>query len=495
MIAATLGAGPVADAFYAAFRLPNLFRRLLAEGAFNTAFIPLFAKEVESGGDRQAAEFAGEVFSALCVILLALTLVAMAFMPFLITIIVPGFSDDPGKFAVTTDLARIMFPYLAAMSVMAMLSGIVNTYRSYFLPALAPVLLNVVLVGVLASALVLDLPQQTTGYAIASGVVVAGVLQLAVLIYAMRKIGFSFRPKAVALSPKVRRLLALAAPAALTGGIVQINILIGQIIASQQDSAISWLSYADRLYQLPLGVVGIAIGVVLLPELSRALSAGDLGETHKLQNRSLEFGMALTIPAAAALIVIPNHIVSVLYERGAFTADTTDQVAVAVAAFGIGLPSFVLIKILQPAYFAREDMKTPMWISLVSLVVNVAASLALFPVYGHVGVAIATSVAGWVNAIVLALLLTRERTFQVDGSTWRRLAMIVVSTAVMSAALYGYLYFSDGMFAASGIAVRLPLLAVGIAVASMIYFASVFITGGVDRTMLRQALKRKSKGA
>lgn len=402
MIAAILGAGPVADAFYAAFRFPNLFRRLFAEGAFNAAFVPLFAREVESGGREEAAKFAGEVFSVLAGVLLVLTLAAMAFMPSLVaTIIAPGFSDTPDKFELTGDLARIMFPYLMAMSMVAMLSGILNSFRSYFLPALAPVLLNIVMISALALSAWYELPARETGLALAFAVIASGALQLGVLIYAMRKVGFEFRPRAPRLSKKVRRLLVLAAPAALTGGIVQINIVVGQIIASQQDKAISWLSFADRIYQLPLGIVGIAIGVVLLPELSRALSANDDAEVHALQNKSLEFGMALTLPAAAALFIIPTHIVAVLYERGAFTADTTQATAEALAAFAIGLPSFVLIKVLQPAFFAREDMRTPMWFSLVSLIVNVVGSLAMFPYIGHVGIAYATSIAGWANALLL----------------------------------------------------------------------------------------------
>lgn len=492
MIAATLGAGPVADAFYAAFRFPNLFRRLFAEGAFNSAFVPLFAKEVEANGRDEAAKFAGDVFSALSAILVVLTVICMAFMPFLVaTVIAPGFSDTPDKFTLTSDLARIMFPYMAAMSLVAMLSGILNTFRSYFLAAAAPMLLNVVLIAVLVYAQIAALPARDTGYAMAFGIVVSGCLQLGVLVYAMTRTGFRFRPRALGLSPKVRRLLALAGPAALTGGIVQVNIVIGQIIASQQDKAISWLSYADRVYQLPLGVIGIAIGVVLLPELSRALSAGNLKEASTLQDKSLEFGLGLTLPAAAALVVMPGEVVAILYERGAFTPDTTSATAAALAGFAIGLPAFVLIKILQPAFFAREDMRSPMWVSLVSVVVNVAVSLALFPRLGHVGVALATSIAAWVNAAFLAGLLVRSGHFAVGAATGRRLAVLVLATLAMTGTLVVHQMWTADLFAASGIAMRLGLFGIAFVAASGVYFGLALLLGGFDRSLLRMALRRK----
>ena len=378
MIAAALGAGPVADAFYAALRFPNLFRRLFAEGAFNAAFVPIFAKEVEQNGEASAAKFAGEVFSVLALILAALTALALIFMPALAaTVIAPAFQDTPEKFDLTVLLARIMFPYLAAMSLMAMLTGILNSFRRYFLAALAPVLLNVVLIGVLAAALHFGWNDRPIGLGLAIGVVIAGLLQLGLVVYAIARLGFRFTPQRPRLTPQIRRLLRLAAPAALTGGIVQINLVIGQIIASQQDGAIALLNYADRIYQLPLGIIGIAIGVVLLPELARALGANEQKTALSLQNRSLEFGLALTVPAAVALALAPAPFVAVIYERGAFTAETTAAASSALAAFAVGLPSFVLVKILQPGFFAREDMRTPMWFSLVSLVVNAAGSLML----------------------------------------------------------------------------------------------------------------------
>lgn len=493
LIASVLGAGPVADAFYAAFRFPNLFRRLFAEGAFNAAFVPLFAKELEGEGREEAAKFAGEVFSALTLILLVITVIAIAFMPYLVaTIIAPAFADTPEKFELTTQLTRIMFPYLMAMSIVAMLSGILNSLRRYFIAAIAPVLLNVVLIAVLVSALYLDVSDPDVGLFLAIGVIIAGVLQLGLLVIGLKQAGFSFKPRRPRLSAKVRRLLLLAAPAALTGGIIQINLVIGQIIASAQDGAIALLSFADRIYQLPLGIIGIAIGVVLLPELSRALRAGDALEATSLQNRSIEFGLALTVPAAVALAIIPGAIVAVLFERGAFSAETTAATAAALAAFAWGLPSFVLIKVFQPAYFAREDMRTPMWFSLASLIINAGLSLMLFPIYGHVGIAVATSIAGWATAILLGGALWQRKDFRPSPATLRRCLMIVISSAVMGAALYACWAYGSDLFLASNIMVRILLLGLAIFISMAIYFPLALVTDAIDRNALTSALRRRA---
>lgn len=492
LIASALGAGPVADAFYAAFRFPNLFRRLFAEGAFNSAFVPLFAKEIEGEGKEAAAKFAGEVFSVLLLTLLFLTVLAIGFMPFLVsTVIARGFVDSPDKFELTVTLTRIMFPYLIGMSLVAMLSGILNSLRRYFVAAIAPVLLNVVLIGVLTSAIYFDNTGPQVGVMLAVGVVFSGFLQLGVLIFGLYKAAFSFRPRRPRLSPKVKRLLILAAPAALTGGIVQINLVIGQIIASQQDGAIALLSYADRVYQLPLGIIGIAIGVVLLPELARALKANDDVEALSLQNKSLEFALALTVPAAVALALIPVEIVSVLYERGAFTSQTTDATAAALAAFAIGLPSFVLIKVFQPSYFAREDMRTPMWFSVISLLVNASLSIALFPIYGHVGVAMATSASGWATAILLGATLWIRRDFRPSPVTLRRCVMIMFSSLVMGIAIYFAADWGNALFMSSGIFTRVLLLFALIVLSMAIYFPLALISGAFDSRTLVMSIKRR----
>ncbi|MEM8812294.1 MAG: murein biosynthesis integral membrane protein MurJ, partial [Pseudomonadota bacterium] len=402
LLAAFVGAGPVADAFLVAFRLPNLFRRLFAEGAFNAAFVPLFAGRLEEKGRDGARSFAEEILAALLWTLIALTALAQIAMPALVYLLAPGFADSPEKFDLTVLLSRIAFPYLLCMSLIAFLGGILNSFGKFAVAALAPVLLNVVMISALALIGLLGTgTDPESGIILASGVAIAGFVQLGALIWGVRRERFPLSMRRPRFTSGVRRLVTLGIPGVVAGGITQINIMIGTIIASAQDSAVTYLYLADRVYQLPLGIVGIAIGIVLLPDLSRKLKSGERQAALDSQNRSLEFAMALTLPAAIALCLIPLEVVHVLFERGAFTREDSIATAPALAAFAVGLPAFVLIKVFSPAFFAREDTKTPMWFAIVGVVVNVAGSLALFPVYQHVGIAIASSLAGWVNAALL----------------------------------------------------------------------------------------------
>lgn len=492
LIGAALGAGPVADAFYAAFRFPNLFRRLLAEGAFNTAFIPLFAKEVEGGGFDAAREFGEQILAVLFAVLLVLSALAMISMPYLVgTIIAPRFADIPEKFDLTVTMTRIMFPYLFCMSLVAMLSGVLNSLRRYFLAALVPVLLNIVLIGVLAAALQTGLPARDTGLAMAWGVFASGFLQLGFLIWGVHREGFSMRLRMPHMTPQVKRLMVLMGPALLTGGVTQVNLLIGQIIASAQDGAIALLNYADRINQLPLGVIGIAIGVVLLPELARALKAEDMEEAAHLQNRSLEFALGLTLPAAVGFMIMPGPIVNILYERGAFSAETTSLTAAALAAFSAGLPAYVLIKVFQPAYFAREDMKTPFWYSAIAVAVNIAGSLLLFPIYGHVAIAAATSVSAWVNFALLAGTLWQRDHFRPSSTTYRRIGLIMMASAVMGAAIWWSEDATRTFVDNPVLLIRVISVLLVVTFAAVIYFAIVIATGAIDRTALRRIVRRK----
>lgn len=492
LIGAALGAGPVADAFYAAFRFPNLFRRLFAEGAFNTAFIPLFAKELEGGGPDAARRFAEQVLSVLFAWLLLISGLAILFMPVLVaTIIAPAFADSPEKFDLTVAMTRIMFPYLFCMSLVAMLSGILNSMRRYFLAAFVPILLNLILIGVLAVALRTDVGARETGLWLAWGVFASGAAQLFFLMWGVRREGFSMRLQLPRLTPDVKRLLVLMGPALLTGGVTQINLLVGQIIASAQDGAIALLNYADRINQLPLGVIGIAIGVVLLPELARSLKAGDFEDAQHLQNRSLEFGLGLTLPAAVGFMLFAGPLVNIVYERGAFTAETTAMTAAALAAFATGLPAYVLIKVFSPAYFARLDMKSPMWFSAAAVVVNIVGSLILFPLYGHVGIAAATSVAAWLNLALLAGVLWGRGDFRPSAVTLRRVLMIVIASAVMGLVVLALSHALSGWLASPTLLARLAAVLAVIGVAAAVYFAIIIATGAVERQQLLGVFRRR----
>jgi putative peptidoglycan lipid II flippase len=437
LMAAVVGTGPVADAFIVAFRLPNLFRRLFGEGAFNSAFVPLFAKRLEGEGADAARRFSDEAFSGLLLVTLIVTAIAMMAMPWLTLGLAPGFGADQTKLDLAVVLSRITFPYLACMSLVALLSGLLNSLKKFAAAAAAPVLLNVVLISVLALALALG--WQRTGNAgliLAWGVCVSGLLQLGLLLWAAARQGYAPRLMRPRLTDDMRRLVRLGVPGVISGGVTQINIVIGTMIASTQAAAVSYLYYADRLYQLPLGIVGVAIGVVLLPDLARRLKAGDLTGAADSQNRSFEFALLLTLPAAVALAIVPFPIIQVLFERGAFTAADTAETASALAAFAIGLPSFVLVKVFSPGYFAREDTRTPMLFGIAAVAANVLLSLLLFPMLAHVGVALATSIAGWLNAALLWLGLMRRGEIKADARLWRTVPLLIAASAAMGVVLW-----------------------------------------------------------
>ena len=498
MMAAALGTGPVADAFYAAFQFPNTFRRLFAEGAFNAAFVPLFAKEVEGKGMEGARRFSEEVFSVLFTILIVLTILMQLSMPLLVaTIVAPGFRADPEKFELTVGLASIMFPYLMCMSLVAMMAGMLNSLRRYFAAAIVPIFLNIILVGVLLYAWSQGQDGREVGYALAWGVLASGLVQLGILWLAVRhagmRIGFR-RPK---LTPKVKRLLWLALPAAVTGGITQINTLVGTAIASMEAAAVSSLAMADRIYQLPLGVVGIAVAIVLLPELARALKAGDDAEASSLQNRSVEFALFLTLPAAIALFVIAEPIIRVLYERGAFAAmNATPTVAAILAIFGLGLPAFVLIQALRPGFFAREDARTPMIFAGVSAATNITLALILLPRLGAPGIAVASVVAAWINVALLFTTLSRRGHWRWDAVIARRLPRLLAASLLMGAALWlAQDFLSPWLQRDSGLLAQAAALAALCAGGAIVYFALALALGGADVSTLRRSLRRTNPGA
>ncbi|GEO83641.1 MULTISPECIES: murein biosynthesis integral membrane protein MurJ [Alphaproteobacteria] len=496
LMAAALGTGPMADVFYAAFRFPNLFRRLFAEGAFNAAFVPLFAKEIEANGVDGAKRFSEEVFGVLFSVLVLITIVMELAMPLIVQwVIAPGFSDDPVKYSLTVRLATVMFPYLMCMSLTAMLSGMLNSLHHFFAAAIAPVFLNVLMIGALFWALYSGADPATTAWYLSWSVLAAGVLQMAVVYAGVRHAGMSLSFKFPRFTPNVKRLLVLAIPAAVTGGITQINQLIGQAIASGKEGAIAALQYADRIYQLPLGVVGVAVAVVLLPELARALKANHMKEAGTIQNRSIEFVLFLTLPAAAALWVLSDEIIRVLYERGAFSEQNTGVVASILAIYGIGLPGFVMIKALQPGFYAREDTRTPMRFTGISVVINSALAISLFPVLAERGIALAEATAGWVNTVLLFATLHRRGHLDWDWGLFSRTLRLMAAAGIMAVML---VYLSDHW--SSWLTPQAPLLrqltALGglVAIAMVTYFGIAFAIGGADLGMLRRNLKRKPKG-
>lgn len=492
LMAAVLGAGPAADAFFAAFRFPNLFRRLFAEGAFNIAFVPMFSGALERDGPDHARDLAARLMAWLVAGIVVLTILAEIFMPWVLIPFVPGFLDDPEKFELTVLLTRILFPYLAFMSVMAAYGAILNSLNRFFAAAFAPVLLNLVSIAVLIPLVTFAVQEPATATIwVAVATVVAGAVQLAAVWWAVRRAGFLPRLQLPRLDPEVRKFWLLALPAVITGGITQINLFIGTIIASGAASAISYLYYADRLYQLPLGIIGIAIGTVLLPELARHLKGGRLGQARDTQNQSLLIAMLLSLPAATALIALAVPIVRVLFERGAFDAVATVETASALVAFAAGLPAFVLIRVLQPGYFAREDTVTPTVFAAISVVVNIALSLALFPALQHTGIAVATSASAWINAAMLAVWLARRGHFALSSAEWRRHGMILVIALCMALVLFGLAAALAAVFA-PGAAFLPQLAALGVLTAGGFvgYFAAIHVSGVQPLGVLLKRLRR-----
>lgn len=497
LMAAALGTGPMADVFYAAFRFPNLFRRLFAEGAFNAAFVPLFAKEIEANGIEGAKRFSEEVFGVLFSVLFLITVVMELAMPLLVRwIIAPGFADDAGKFDLTVRLAAVMFPYLMSMSLTAMMSGMLNSLHHFFAAAVAPIFLNIVMIAALFYAIYYGSDPLATAWYLSWSVLVAGVLQLAVVYIGVRHAGINIGLRFPRFTPNVRRLLVLAVPAAITGGVTQINLVIGQAIASSKEGAIAALQYADRIYQLPLGVVGVAVGVVLLPELARALKSGHEREAANIQNRSIEFVLFLTLPAAVALWLLSDDIIRVLYERGAFSENNTALVGSILAIFGLGLPGFVLIKALQPGFYAREDTKSPMRFTGIAVFVNSALSILLFPLLAERGIALAEAVAGWINTVLLLVTLLRRGHLTWEWALARRTGLLLVSSGVMGGVIVYLLHRWEPLLATgSSLVTKTGTLTLLILISMAVYFFVAFLIGGVDVSMIRRNLNRKPPAA
>jgi putative peptidoglycan lipid II flippase len=460
LITGVIGAGgnPVADAFWAAFRLPNMFRRLFAEGAFHAAFIPLFQGKKASEGDAAAKKFAEEVLVALIFILTLLTALVEIAAPLFVHLIASGFKSEPEKFALATLYTRIMFPYLMMMSLVGLLSGILNSLGRFAAAAGAPLALNVSLIA--AILMYSNTETEITGQAAAWAVFVGGLIQLAILVYGAARQGYLLKLRMPKLTPGVKRLFALGTPGFISAGAVQINLIIGTNIASQQPGAVSWLMNADQLYQLPLAVIGIALAVVLLPMLSRRVKEGDEEGAARAINRSLELSALLCFPAAVAFIIMGAPICDALFRglasdalslfgarQSAFTEHDVAMTGAALAIFGWGLPAFVWHKIFSPAFFAREDTKTPMNYALIAIAVNTVLALVLFPMLGFISVAIATSFAAWVQVLLLAQKLYRRHQFQPGGRLGSRLLRILLATFGLGIMLNISLQYTDNLAA------------------------------------------------
>lgn len=479
LILGLIGPAGGMDAFVAAFRLPNMFRRFFAEGAFNAAFVPMFSKKYEA--NEGATEFATDAFNGLAFAVLSLTALAMIFMPALVWATAEGFYGDP-RFDVTVGYGRIVFPYIVFMSLAALFSGVLNATGRFAVAAAAPVLLNIF--AVTAMALAYALGQEVITWLIWT-IPIAGVAQLALVWSAASRAGIKIRPGLPRWTPDMSQMVKVAVPAALASGVMQINLVVGQLVASRTEGAVSWLFAADRLYQLPLGVIGIAVGIVLLPDLSRRLKSGDDTGARNAYSRASEFALALTLPSTIALLVIPLPLVSVMYERGAMTPADTQAIAWATAIYGLGLPAFVLQKTLQPLFFAREDTKSPFRYAVWAMVINAALAFGLHPYIGWMAPAVATTAAAWIMVLQLALGARRfGEVTRFDARFKSKLWRIALASLIMGAALFALAEALSAALIADGI--RYLALA-GLVFAGMaIYFGTAHIIGGINLKELRR---------
>ena len=492
LIAFTLGTGFVADAFFVAQRFPNLFRALFAEGAFNNAFVPQFARKMEGEGQAHALSFARDTLSVLATWMLFFCAACMVFMPWVMSVFALGFADQPDKQALATELTRICFPYLGFMTLTALFGGILNSLGRFTAAAAAPIFLNIVVILAVLLAWYLGLGNTPdTGRFLAWAVTLSGIVQLALLATAAYRAHAHVVPGIPRLTADVKRVILLSVPGIVSGGITQINLAIATMLATGITGAVSFLYYADRLFQLPLGIIGVAIGVVLLPTLSRKLRAGDTQGALDSQNRALELALLLTLPAALALVMIGRPIIHTVYEHGAFTRADTFNVAPALAAFALGLPAFTLAKIFQPGFFAREDTTTPMRFAIATVICNIALSIFLSRYLGHTGIALATAIAAWINATLLIVTSLRRGHYEADARFKSRLPRMIVSLCVMAAVLGAVLYvvlpnYNAGAGTSKAIWGLVALIIAG----AGSYFATAHMTGAFRLSELKSAFRR-----
>ena len=481
-IATFLGSGPVAEAFLIAFSLPNMFRTFFAEGALNLSFVPIFSKKLQ---DRKSAKlFAEQTLFYLLSSLLILNIIAQVLMPWLVFAMASGFYFDE-RFELAVIYTRITFPYIIFISITALLSGVMNSVDKYAAAAAAPVLLNIIFILAL---LLSDFLDWDTGLSLAWAVPIAGFAQMCFLWYNANRAGFFLIPKVAALNSDLKRLFKVALPAILAGGVIQINLLVGRQVASYHEGGVAWLSYADRLYQLPLGIVGISIGIVLLPNLAKKLANNDMQGSQNSFNRSLEFALALTLPAAIALVVIAEPLISVLFERGAFSQVDTANTSTALIIYAFGLPAFVGQKLIQPVFYARENTRTPFLFALIAMIVNLTLAVGFSPFFGYLAPAIGTTVASWCMLILLSRSARKYGiAVKIDNNNKKVIPRILLSAILMGLILYATNIFFD--MVPNDIINKYIRVIVIIVVGFLSYIFFGQVVGGFKLKQLRNYLK------
>jgi len=437
LIAIFLGAGPLADAFFVAFRIPNTFRRLFSEGTFNAAFVPSYATELSKGKEK-SEKFATNVFSLLILSLFFLVLIIEIFMPYFVFLIAPGFSGSEEKMSVAINLTRITFPFLFFVSLSSFFSAILNSHNRFAVAAAAPVILNFFLISVLLYGSLLG---DKLVYYLSYAVTLAGIAQLIYLFFYVKKF---YSPKFTlnfSIDEKIKNFFRKLLPSIFSSGVTQINILVGTIIASFQASAVSYLYYADRIYQINLAIAGIAIGTVILPQLSKHVNSNENEKISLIQNKALELSLFLSIPSTIALLLASEEIMSALFGYGSFDEISVKNSSKALFYFAFGLPAFSLIKVFSSFYFARHNTKLPFYISLFSVLLNILISVIFFKKVGFIIIPIATTISSWVNSILLFIFLKKDNFFSFNLVFILRFFRILFSSVIMGIIIYYLIIF------------------------------------------------------
>lgn len=461
LIANFLGAGLVSDAFLVSFKLPNLFRSLFAEGAFTSAFVPLFSSKLVASGRDKSVEFAAKAISLLTFFLIAFVIVFELGMPYVVKVLAPGFASNPEKVALTIELCRITFPFLLFISIVSFQAGILNSFDRFAAPAAAPIILNIgIIIAGLISVVLLDMPV----YGMAWGITVSGIIEVIWLKHFLNQENIKIKPnfaiKKLMQDSEIRTLFKRIAPGIIGAGIYQINMVVDTILVSLVASgAVSWLYYANRLQQLPLGVIGAAISVALLPLLSRKLKANEVTEAAEIQDKAIIYGLMMSLPAAILFICLADSLVELLFEHGKFTKADTLKTSLALQAYAIGLPCYVMVKALMPNFFARGDTKTPVKYSAVVFIANLSLNLLLMKPFGHIGIATATSIAAFVSLYQYLHGLKKRNFWTITAALKKKMSQIAACSIIMGMAVYTTKFTLNTYFPSSTITFLLMKLA------------------------------------
>ncbi len=485
-IASRLGAGTLSDIFFVAFKLPNFFRHLFAEGAFNSAFVPLFSGVLAEKGELSAKEFAEKIAAVLFLALLIIMVVMQIAMPWVMYGLAPGFQSDPYKYDLAVYLTRITFPYLVFMSLVSLIGGVLNSVGRFAAAAFSPTLLNLCMIW---SVVYLARYTETPAHALSIGVALSGFLQLVWVYGACVRAGIVLRPRMPRINEDVRLLLRRMIPGIVGAGVMQLNLWIDTVIATVIPNAVSYLYYADRVSQFPLAVIGTAMGTALLPVLSRQIREGKKEESIHTQNRGLELALLFTLPATVGLFVMAVPIVSVLFERGAFTPENTMATSHVLMALSCGLPAFIMAKVFTPGFFAVGDTRTPVRIAVICMITNTVMSLILIHPFSYVGLSISTAFSSWLNVFLLCTKLHKRNLFYFDAQVKKNVPLLFLASIVMGAGLWWATPYFPSHEQAHTLW-RITLLSGLIIGGGAVFFFIAHITGGCD---LRKLPLRRSK--